>query len=58
MSEVYEKKVKDLTSQLQRSKEELRSTRERARQPTPELLSLQRELSDLKVLVKFYHASW
>ena len=58
MSEVYEKKVKDLTSQLQRSKEELRSTRERARQPTPELLSLQRELSDLKVLVKLYHASW
>lgn len=49
LSEVYEKRLKDLSAELQNVKEKLRESERKAKQPSPEFLELQKQMERLKV---------
>ncbi|CAC5407469.1 GCC1 [Mytilus coruscus] len=49
LSEVYEKRLKDLSAELQNVKEKLRESEHKAKQPSPEFLELQKQMECLKI---------
>ncbi|XP_052105859.1 GRIP and coiled-coil domain-containing protein 1-like isoform X1 [Mytilus californianus] len=49
LSEVYEKRLKDLSAELQNVKEKLRESERKAKQPSPEFLELQKQMERLKI---------
>lgn len=49
LSEVYEKRLKDLSAELQNVKEKLRESERKAKQPSPEFLELEKQMERLKV---------
>ena len=51
ISEIYEKKVQDLKSELQKIRDQLKESELKANKPTPQLIQLQKDMEELKVLL-------
>lgn len=49
ISEVYEKRLKDMSDELSRVKKQLREAEIKAAQPSPQMLELQKQLEQLKI---------
>ena len=53
LREQYEKRIQEMSHELEDVRERLKASEEKSEQPIPMLLELQQEMGEIKVLVDF-----